>query len=90
MGGRPRPVIVMTAVLAGLDVLAAGAALGDVIGVTALALFVLVTKAINAGWSVYVQSVVTPLADPHDADGVPLVPADDYQGQHEADVAPDS
>ncbi len=79
-GARPRPVIVMTAVLAGVDVLAAGAALADVIGVTAFGLFVLASKAVNVAWSVYVQSEVTPLSDPMNAQGVPLVP--DYQAQH--------
>lgn len=60
---KSRPILIGTAVLSGLDVLAAGAALGDVIGVTALALFVLGTKAVNTGFTVYVQGITTPTAD---------------------------
>lgn len=60
---KSRPVLITFSVLAGLDVLSAGAALGDVIGVKVLALLVLATKAVQTGMSFYVQGQVTPQAD---------------------------
>lgn len=60
---KSRPVLITFAILAGLDVLGAGAALGDVIGIQTLALFVLGTKAVQTGMSFYVQGQVTPTVD---------------------------
>jgi hypothetical protein len=60
---KSRPVLVVFSILAGLDVLFAGAALGDVIGVKTVALGVLATKAVQVGLSFYVQSGVVPVQD---------------------------
>lgn len=68
------PVLIMTSVLAALQVLAGGAALADLLGERAFGLFVLGLAAVQVGWGVYVRSAVTPVADPRAADGTPLVP----------------
>lgn len=60
---KSRPVLITFAVLAALDILSTGAALGDVIGIKALALFVLATKAVQVGMSFYVQNGVVPTRD---------------------------
>lgn len=64
-----RPVLVVFSVLAGLQVMAGGAALTDVVGVKPAGLFVLGVAAAQVGMTFYVQRSVTPLADPRDADG---------------------
>jgi hypothetical protein len=71
---RPRPVILFSSVLAALQILSAGAALGDVIGFQAAAFFTLCVAAAQGGIGFYVQNVVTPVADPRADDGTPLVP----------------
>lgn len=60
---KSRPVILTMSILAGLQILTAGAALSDTIGVKAAALTVLVVAAIQGGVQFYVQSQVTPTQD---------------------------
>lgn len=60
---KSKPVLIMAAVLAGLQVLAGGAALADFIGPTAFGLFVLVLAAVQVGWGVFVTGQVTPWVD---------------------------
>jgi hypothetical protein len=72
---RPRPVLIAFAVMAALDVLTGGSALTDVIGKDTAGLIVLALAAAKVGLGFYVQGEVTPLADPRDADGAPLLPA---------------
>ncbi|MDE9365973.1 hypothetical protein PZ938_10195 [Luteipulveratus sp. YIM 133132] len=60
---RRRPVVVVMSVLAALQILTAGAALGDVIGAKAAALCVLVVAAAQSGIQFYVQAQVTPNGD---------------------------
>lgn len=60
---KSRPVVLIMSVLAGLQILAAGAALTDVIGAEAAALLVLVVAAAQAAVQFYVQSLVTPSQD---------------------------
>lgn len=57
---QPKPVIIMSAALVGLDVLTAG--IGIVPGMAAwiVSLCVLVVAAVTAGWASYVHSQVTP------------------------------
>lgn len=74
MGSRREPLLLPFAILTGLDIMLTGAALGDVIGVKALALLVLGTKAVNAGLVYYSRGKVTPVDDPQTDGGVPLVP----------------
>ena len=60
---KSRPVLITFSILAGLQVLSGGAALGDVIGTTAFALFVLVVAAVQVGMTFYVQNQVVPVPD---------------------------
>jgi hypothetical protein len=60
---KSRPVLVTFSILAGLQVMAGGAALGDVIGMTAYALFGLTVAAVQVGMTFYVQNQVTPHED---------------------------
>lgn len=60
---KSRPVLITMSVLAGLQVLTAGAALTDTIGKDAAAFLVLAVAAVQAGVQFYVQAQVVPLAD---------------------------
>jgi hypothetical protein len=60
---KSRPVLITFSILAGLQVLAGGAALGDVIGDTAFGLFVLAVAAVQVGMTFYVQNQVVPTQD---------------------------
>ena len=60
---KPRPVLLVMATLAGLDVLTGGAALGDVIGLKAAGLLILLLAAIKAGMAFFLQGQVVPVAD---------------------------
>lgn len=60
---KSRPVLIVFSILAGLDILFTGAALGDVIGKETLAIAVLGTKAVQVGMSFYVQGGVVPVGD---------------------------
>ncbi len=55
-----RPVLATFSVLAGAQVLVAGAALADVVGERIAAFLVLVVAAVQAGMSFYVSNLVTP------------------------------
>lgn len=52
------PVVIVMSVLAGLQILTAGSALGDVIGAQAAALIVLAVAAVQAGVQFYVRGKV--------------------------------
>lgn len=60
---KSRPVAITFSVLAGLQILTAGATLADVIGEQVAGLLVLAVAAVQAGMSFYVQSTVTPAGD---------------------------
>lgn len=60
---KSRPVLITFSVLAGLQILTAGAALGDVVGTKVAGLVVLAVAAVQAGMSFYVQGQVVPLQD---------------------------
>ena len=60
---KSRPVIITMSVLAGLQILTAGAALGEVIGVKLAAFFVLLVASAQGGVQFFVQAAVTPAAD---------------------------
>lgn len=57
---KSRPVLIIFSILAGLQVLTAGATLGDVIGAKAAAFVVLASGAVQAAMSFYVSGQVTP------------------------------
>lgn len=58
---KNEPVLIWSSILVTLQVLGAGAALGDVIGKTSAALFVLVIAALQTGTAFYVRGRVTPV-----------------------------
>lgn len=60
---KSRPVLITFSILAGLQILTAGAALGDVVGDKVAGLIVLAVAAVQAGMSFYVQGQVVPLQD---------------------------
>lgn len=58
---KNEPVLIAMSVLAGLQILGAGAALTDVVGASVAALFALVVAAAQAGVQFYVRGKVTPV-----------------------------
>lgn len=60
---KNRGVVIFGSVLAGLQFLAGAAALGDIVGKTTFALFVIVVGAVQVGWAAYQQGVVVPQGD---------------------------
>ena len=58
---KSRPVLIVMSVLAGLQVLAGGAVLSDVVGQTVAGMAVLTVAAAQAGMAFYVQGKVTPI-----------------------------
>ncbi len=60
---KSRPVLIVFSILAGLQVLTAGAALGDVIGPTAFGLVALGVASVQVGMTFYVQNLTVPLRD---------------------------
>lgn len=60
---KSRPVLIIFSILAGLQVLSAGAALADVIGKDLFGLFALGVAAIQVGMTFYVQNLTVPLQD---------------------------
>lgn len=74
--GRPRPVLIYAAVMAGLTALTGYAGLDQLIPSQAVAWLALATVVVGAVGGALVQGQVTPLADPRAKDGGPLVAAD--------------
>lgn len=60
MGPTSRNHILVGAVLAALQILNGGAALGDVIGAKAFGLFALIVAAFQAGWQFYTSATSIP------------------------------
>jgi hypothetical protein len=60
---KSRPVLITFSILAGLQILTAGAALSDVLGDKVAGLVVLAVAAVQAGMSFYVQNQVVPVND---------------------------
>lgn len=56
-----RPVLIIFSILAGLQVLSAGAALADIIGKDMFGLFALAVAAVQVGMTFYVQNLTMPL-----------------------------
>jgi len=73
---RREPLRIYNALMAGWLVLIGGAAFTDLIGGKAAALLVLLTAATQTGVGEWVRGKVTPIADPQDRDGTPLVRAE--------------
>lgn len=60
---KPQPVLVIMSVLAGLQVLTAGAALADIAGQKTTALLILIVAALQTTMAFYLRGQVVPLAD---------------------------
>jgi hypothetical protein len=69
-----KPVVVMGTVITVLQVISGGVAALEILPDKAVGLILLGTAALTAGWTYYTHQQVTPLADPKDKDGTPLVP----------------
>lgn len=82
--GRPRPVLVLAALLAAIDALAGAGALLDFLPRTVVGIIVLINVVVGAAGGVLVQGSVTPLSAPQNANGTPLVPASEMLPQVKA------
>jgi hypothetical protein len=78
---RPRPVLILATLMAALSALAGAGALLDFLPRSIVGTIMLINIAIGAAGGVLVQGVVTPLADPQDSAGRPLVPLDAIETQ---------
>lgn len=93
---KRNPVLIVMSILAGLQVLAGGAALADVLGQAAAGLFILTVAAAQMGLQFYVRGEVVPvgraqeLVDAAARTGLPVnvantrVGHDPYQPRHRA------
>jgi hypothetical protein len=70
---RPRPVLFYGMFTAAVSAFLGFAGVSDLLPKVVIAWVALVYAVVGAGWAFYVQSVVTPLADPVDRDGTTLV-----------------
>lgn len=73
---RPRPVVWYGAFTAALGAFLGFAGLVDLMPKTVIAWIALVGAVVTAAGAVLVQSTVTPLSDPQNAEGVPLISQD--------------
>lgn len=63
MNKTREPLLIWSSILVVLQILAGGAALGDVIGLQAAGLFILVVAALQGGTQFYIRGQVTPNVD---------------------------
>jgi hypothetical protein len=70
---RPRPVLILAALMAALSAVAGAGAMLDFLPQAVVATILLVNVAVAAAGGVIVQGSVTPLSAPQAADGSPLV-----------------
>lgn len=63
MNKTREPLLIWSSILVVLQILAGGAALGDVIGLNAAGLFILVVAALQGGTQFYIRGQVTPNVD---------------------------
>jgi hypothetical protein len=63
MSKTREPLLIWSSILVALQILAGGAALGEVIGLQSAGLFILVVAALQGGTSFYVRGQVTPNVD---------------------------
>lgn len=77
---RPRPVLLLAALIAGLNAAAGAGVLADVLPARAVGYVLLASIVLTAVGGVLVQGAVTPLADPRNAAGQQLLPVAALQG----------
>ncbi|HEU4541757.1 MAG TPA: hypothetical protein VFR23_11585 [Jiangellaceae bacterium] len=73
---RPRPVLILFAVSAGIAAIVGTAGATDVLPKQLISWLIIADAVLTAVGGVLVQDLVTPLSAPVSSDGVPLVPAD--------------
>lgn len=73
---RPRPVLYYTAFMAAASAFLGFAGLSDLMPKQGIAFVALAVAVLGAGGGVLVQGLTTPVSNPQDARGVPLVPVD--------------
>lgn len=71
---RQQPVLVVMALLAALEALAGFSVFVDIIGARIAGILCALLAAIQVGMAYWVRGQVTPLSDPRDNAGRPLVP----------------
>jgi hypothetical protein len=79
-GSRPRPVLLLAALIAGINALALAGDAADIVPSNVFRWIVLASIVIAPIGAVLVQGVVTPLSNPRNAAGQPLVPVGLLQG----------
>jgi hypothetical protein len=77
---RPRPVLILAALIAALSAVAGAGALLDFLPRPVVATILLINVAVAAGGGAIVQGAVTPLSAPQNANGTPLAPVSDLLG----------
>jgi hypothetical protein len=81
---RPRPVLILAALMAALSAVAGAGALLDFLPRSVIGAILLVNLAVAAAGGVIVQGSVTPLSAPRDAEGARLIPIDAVELQKTA------
>jgi hypothetical protein len=71
---RPRPVLLLGALIAGLDAFVGAGALLDFLPKSVVGIVALISVVVGASGAVLVQGTVTPLSAPQDSRGRELVP----------------
>jgi hypothetical protein len=71
---RPRPVLLLAALIAALDAFVGAGALLDFLPKSVVGIVALISVVVGAAGGVLVQGVVTPLSAPQDSRGRELVP----------------
>jgi hypothetical protein len=75
-GSRPRPILLAQSILAAVGLIVGSAGFAERVPADAAWWVVTGLAAVNLGLGFYLQSRTTPLSDPRDASGTPLVAAD--------------
>lgn len=91
MNKTREPLLIWSSILVVLQILAGGAALGDVIGLQAAGLFILVVAALQGGTQFYIRGTVTPnvsVAAYQDGDQILAGPASPQDDGTEVAVVP--
>lgn len=71
---RPQPVLILAALLAGIDALAGAGSLLDFLPRAVVGIIVLINVVVGAAGGILVKGMVTPLSAPQDGRGRDLVP----------------
>jgi hypothetical protein len=78
---RPRPILLAQSLLAAAQLIVGAAGFAEHVPAAAAWWIITGMAAVQVGLAFYLQGQTTPLSDPQDARGVPLVPADVAQAR---------